>query len=188
LIKPSSSECPLAITVGIINATSLRLDRRPPQPTGPLLRPGYVVPAIIATTTRSANLDDSRRLPRVSGYTAGLCPTTWSGLSPRPSLICHNTPSIRATTPTPGGDVRAYIRFFLTPRAFPRVTMGRLLHHPDTRFCRGELSTLQCSLDATARMVASLPVRVRPHAKRRPTKTCTPELSPEAITRLQSRV
>ena len=107
LIGPSSSTCPLAFSVGIINATSLRLSRRPPQPTGPSLRPGYVVPTILATTTRAASLDNSRGLPSVASYTAGLCPTTWSGLSPRPSPLWVSAPSSRAIIPTPGGEAVA---------------------------------------------------------------------------------
>ena len=67
---------PACFTVGILNATSRRLLQRPPQPTGPLLQVGYVVPLLIAPTTRSASLDDSHRFPRVTGYTLGLCPTT----------------------------------------------------------------------------------------------------------------
>lgn len=96
LIKPSSSSCHPAFTVGMINTTGLRRFEQPSQPTDPWLWPGYVVPAVIVTTTRSASLDDSRRLPRVAGYTAGLCPTIWSGLSPRLSPLCVNAPSLRA--------------------------------------------------------------------------------------------
>jgi hypothetical protein len=120
LIRSSSSSCPLASMVGIINATSLGRSARPPQSTGPLLRQGSVVPPILARTTRSASLDDSRRLPRLPGYTTGLCPTTWAGLSPRPSLLCDNAPSIRATTPTPGGGVSASLQYFLTPQGLPQ--------------------------------------------------------------------
>src|SRR5262249_23577823 len=69
---------------------------------------------------RSASLDDSRGLPSIPGYTTGLCPTTRSGLSPRPSLLCDNAPAIRATTPTPGAGVSAYLRSFLTPTGLPR--------------------------------------------------------------------
>jgi len=54
--------------------------------------------------------------------------------------------------------------------------MRQLLHHPDTRFCRVNLTTLQCSHDATARRLACPPIRVRP-GMLRPTRTCTPELS-----------
>jgi hypothetical protein len=74
------------------------------------------------------------------------------------------------------------------PEAFPNRAVGRLLQVPDTDFSRETFTTLQVSLDATARMVASLPGSVRPNAKRQPPKTFTPELSPEAITRLRSRV
>ena len=98
--------------------------QRPPPPTGPLLRQGSVVPPILARTTRSASLRDSRRLPSIPGYTTGLCPTTWSGLSPRPSLLCDHAPSIRATTPTPGGGVSAYFRYFLTPKGLPQRNNG----------------------------------------------------------------
>ncbi len=104
LIRPSPCSCLPAFSVGVINATSLRRFAQPPQPTGPLLRRGYVVPLILAPTTRSASLDDSRRLPSVTGYTAGLCPTTWSGLPPRPSPLWVSAPSPRAIIPTPGGE------------------------------------------------------------------------------------
>jgi hypothetical protein len=124
LIRSSSSSCPLASTVGMINATSLGRSARPPQSTGPLLRQSYVVSALNAPTTRSASLDDSRRLPRMPGYTTGLCPTTWSGLSPRPSLLYDNAPSIRATTPTPGGGVSAHLQYFLTPKGLPQSNNG----------------------------------------------------------------
>jgi hypothetical protein len=124
LIQSSSSSCPLTVTVGIINATSLGRSEQPPQSTGPLLQQSCVVSALIAPTTRSASLDDSRRLPSMAGYTTSLCPTTWSGLSPRPSLLCDNAPSIRATTPTPGGGVSAYFRSFLTPQGLPQSNNG----------------------------------------------------------------
>ena len=124
LIRSSSASCPLAFVVGIINATSLGRSARPPQSTGPLLRQSYVVSALNATTTRSASLDDSRRLPSLPGYTTGLCPTTWSGLSPRPSLLWVNAPSLRATTPTPGGGVRGHLRCFLTPKGLPQSNTG----------------------------------------------------------------
>jgi hypothetical protein len=189
LIRSSSSSCPLASMVGIINATSLGRSARPPQSTGPLLRQGSVVPPILARTTRSASLDDSRRLPRLPGYTTGLCPTTWSGLSPRPSLLWVNAPSIRATTPTPGGGVSAHLRCFLTPKGLPQSNNGSAPPDiPTPVSVGGELSTLQCSLDAAARMVACLPGLVRPDDMRRPPKTFTPELAPETIAHLQSRV
>ena len=124
LIRSSSASCPLAFMVGIINATSLGRSARPPQSTGPLLRQSYVVSALNAPTTRSASLGDSRRLPSLPGYTTGLCPTTWSGLSPRPSLLCDNAPSLRATTPTPGGGVRGHLRCFLTPKGLPQSNTG----------------------------------------------------------------
>jgi len=124
LVRSSSASCPLAFVVGIINATRLGRSARPPQSTGPLLREGYVVPSILARTTRSANLDDSRRLPRNPGYTMGLCPTTWSGLSPRSSLFCDHAPSLRAATPTPGGGVSASFRCFLTPMGLPQSNNG----------------------------------------------------------------
>jgi hypothetical protein len=124
LIRSSSASCPLAFTVGMINATSLGRSARPPQSTGPLLQQRCVVSALDAPTTRSANLDDSRRLPSMPGYTTGLCPTTWSGLPPRPSLLCDNAPSLRATTPTPGGGVSAYFRSFLTPKGLPQRNNG----------------------------------------------------------------
>ena len=91
---------------GFLRPPSLRPSLRPPRPTGPSLRTGCVVPFLFATPTRSARLADSRCFPRCTGYTAGLCPTTWSGLSSRPSLLWVITPSLRAVTPTPRGGAR----------------------------------------------------------------------------------
>jgi hypothetical protein len=160
LIPPSSFQCPLAFSVGIINATSLRLTKRPPQPTGPLLRPGCVVPAILATTTRSASLDDSHRLPSVAGYTVGLCPTTWSGLSPRPSPLWVNAPSLRAIIPTPGGEA-ATPQVHHCFQGFPHQHSASAPPRPQHPFSvRDLLTTLQGSLDATARRIASPPGRV----------------------------
>ena len=175
LIRPSPSSCLPAFSVGLINATSLRRFERPPQPTGPLLRGGYVVSLILAHTTRSASLDDSCRLPSVAGYTASLCPTIWSGLSPRPSPLWVNTPSLRAIIPTPGGEV-VTPQLVTTSKAFRNRVRRQLLHSPDTCFCRVNLTTLQCSLHATARRLASPPVQVRPGVPQ-PTRTFTPELS-----------
>jgi hypothetical protein len=141
--------------VGIINTTSLRRFERPPQPTGPLLQEGYVVPLILANMTRSASLDNSCRLPSVAGYTAGLCPTIWSGLSPRPSPLWVNALSLRAIIPTPEGEV-ATPQLITPSKAFRNRVLRQLLHHPDPCFCRVNLVTLQCLLDATARGLLAL--------------------------------
>jgi hypothetical protein len=162
VIRSASSSCPLAFAVGSINATSLGRSARPPQSTGPLLQQRGVVSALDAPTTRSASLDDSHGRPRSTGYTIGLCPTTWSGLPPRPSPLWVNAPSLRAIIPTPGGEA-------VTPQS---------RHHPQRLATtesgvsssttltpiavRGDLTTLQGSLHAMARRVACPPVRVRP--------------------------
>ena len=132
-------------------------------------------PSSSLDTTRSVSLDDSCRLPSVAGYTAGLCPTIWSGLSPRPSPLWVNTPSLRAIIPTPRGEV-VTPQLVTTSKAFRNRVLRQLLHSPDTCFCRVNLTTLQCSLHATARRLASPPVQVRPGVPQ-PTRTFTPELS-----------
>ena len=177
LIRSSSSSCPLAFAVGIINATSFGLSEPPPQPTGPSLQEGSVVPPILATTTRSASLDDSHGFPRCAGYTAGLCPTTWAGLPPRPSLLWVNAPSLRAITSTPRGGTE-------TPQIRPRSQRLSATKqcvssssHPTPAPVGDLLTTLQCSLHATARTVAGPPGLVRPRVKRRPPRTYTPELA-----------
>lgn len=114
---------------GFLRPPSLRPSLRPPRPTGPWLRAGYVVPLLFATAARSASLADSRRFPRSTGYTAGLCPTTWSGLPARPSLLWVITPSVRAITPTPRGEARDP-RLPSLPLAFLHRTRSRLLHFP----------------------------------------------------------
>jgi hypothetical protein len=162
LIRSSSLSCPLAFSVGMINATSLGLSERPPQPTGPALRQSCVVPALVALPTRSASLDDSHGLPSVTGYTAGLCPTTWSGLPPRPSPLWVNAPSLRAIIPTPGGEgVTPQYRHH--PQRLSATAYGVSSPTAPTPVAvRGNLTTLHCSLHATARRVACPPVRVRP--------------------------
>ncbi len=58
-----------------------------------------------------------------------------------------------------------HTRFFPSPKDFPEKSTGRLLHLLQLASCAGVvLSTLQCSLDAAARMVARSPVPVRPEA------------------------
>ena len=49
---------------------------------------------------------------------------------------------------------------FPNPAAFPMERLGRLLYCPDTGFGRENMTTLQCSLYAAARMVACPPVPV----------------------------
>jgi hypothetical protein len=151
--------------------------RQPPQPTGPWLQEGSIVPPILATTTRSASLDDSHRLPRCTGYTAGLCPTTRSGLSSRLSLLWRNAPSLRAITPTPRGGIE-------TPQIRPhsqRLSATQQCvsssSHPTPAPVGALLTTLQCSLYAIARRVACPPGLVRPGVFLRPPRTCTPELA-----------
>jgi len=87
LVRPSSRLSPPACTGGFVLPPSLRLCMRPPRPTGPWLRVGYVVPPLCATMTWSAALSRSSGFPRATGYTWGLCPTTWSGLPGRASLL-----------------------------------------------------------------------------------------------------
>ena len=134
-------------------------------------------PPIIATTTRSASLDDSHGLPRLAGYTAGLCPTTWSGLPPRPSLLWINAPSLRAITPTPrGGTETPQIRL-RSQRLSATKQCVSSSSHPTPAPVGDLLTTLQCSLHATARRVACPPGLVRPGVLLRPPRTCTPELA-----------
>ena len=162
---------------GVLRPPSLGPPLRPPQPTGPWLRTGCVVPFLFATPTRSASLADSRRFPRIAGYTAGLCPATCSGLPARPSLLWVSTPSVRAVTPTPRGGAR-HPSLSSLPLAFLHRTRRRLLCcSPTPVSVRGLLPTLQCSLPATARKVACPPGRVRPGEFLRPPRTCTPKLA-----------
>jgi|GEM_PF-4597691 len=114
---------------GFLRPPSLGPPVQPPRPTGPWLRTGYVVPFLLATPTLSASLTDSRCFPRISGYTAGLCPATWSGLPARPSLLWVSTPSLRAITPAPRGGARdPSLPSF--PTAFLHRTRSRLLYFP----------------------------------------------------------
>ena len=101
----------------------------------------------------------------LTGYTAGLCPTTWSGLPPRPSLLSVSTPSPRAAIPTPAEGWGSICPVFPQPQwPSPLLNWVGSCIYPDTDFRRGILTTLQCSLYAVARRVASPPGSVRPNA------------------------
>ncbi len=83
----------------------------------------------------------------------------------------------------------AHSRIFPIPAAFPKKSMGRLLPLSRHRFRSGVvLTTLQCSLNATARMVARSPGSVRPGGYLRPTRAFTPELSQERVTPFSGQV
>jgi hypothetical protein len=151
--------------------------RRPPQPTGPWLQEGSVVPPLIAPTTRSASVDASPGLPRCAGSTAGLCPTPWSGLPRSPSRLCNNAPSLRAITPTPTGGTETPQRQPCSQRLSATKPCVSSSSHPTPAPVGDVLTTLQCSLHATARRVACPPRLVRPGVFLRPPRTCTPELA-----------
>ena len=177
MIAPSLFLSPPAVTGGFLRPPSLGPPLRPPRPTGPWLRTGCVVPFLLATPTRSASLADSRRFPRNAGYTAGLCPTTWSGLSARPSLLWVSTPSLRAITPTPRGGARRPSLPLATLGLPPQNTESAPPRPLTPAAVRALLTTLQCSLYATAHKVACPPGLVRPGDFLRPPRTFTPELA-----------
>ena len=164
MIEPSSSSCPLASTVGIISTTSLRLDGRPPRPTGPLLEKGYVVPFLIALKTRSASLDDSRRFPTHWLYGGSLPDDlVWAAPETFPAFRQHSFPTCRH--PYAGRRAGSICPVFPQPQwPSPLLNWVGSCIYPDTDFRRGILTTLQCSLYAVARRVASPPGSVRPNA------------------------
>jgi hypothetical protein len=133
-----------AVTGGFLSPPSLRSSSRPPQPTGPWLRTGYVVPFLLATPTRFASLAASRRFPRITGYTAGLCPTPCFELPARPSLLWVRAPSLRAVTPTPRGGTR-HPSLPSLPLAFLHRTWSRLLYFPSPQLRCG-LCLRRCSV------------------------------------------
>ena len=164
-----------AVTGGFRSPPSLRSSAQPPQPTGPWLRTSCVVPFLLTTPTRSASLADSRRFPRITGYTAGLCPTPCSELQARPSLLWVRAPSLRAVTPTPRGGARnpSLPSLPIPPQNMESAPLFPLTSAP----VRALLTTLQCSLHATARKVAGPPGLVRPRALLWPPRTFTSELA-----------
>jgi len=128
--------------------------------------------------TRSAALTGSSGFPRATGYTRGLCPTTWSGLPVRASLLWVSAPFLRAVTPTPRGEAAVVPQLSSAPTGLPpQNTESAPLVALTSASVRGLLTTLQCSLYATARRVACPPGRVRPGAPLRPPRTFTPELA-----------
>ena len=119
---------------------------------------------IIATTTRSAPLDDSLPLH-------GSPPLIGSVFAMRSRLGCHQeVPCFgSAILPYVPSPIRREEDSGVLSQIFPdshrpspeldRVGSSSCL---DTGFCRGGVTTLQSSLHATARMVARPPVSVRP--------------------------
>ena len=88
-----------------------------------------IVPAILATAEVA---------PRDTvGLYHGSLPDDLVWASPIFSLLCDNAPFLRATTPTPGGGVRGHLGASSRPRAFPRVTLDRLLHRSRHQFPSG---------------------------------------------------
>ena len=119
------------------------------------------------------------RLPRMSqahGSTAGLCPTTWSGLSSRLSLLWRNAPSLRAITPPPRGGTETPQRCPRSQEAFRNTTVRQFLQLPHTS------SRWGCADDAAAfalcygpRVAAILDLSTW-RSPPEPPRTCTPGL------------
>jgi len=81
--------------------------QQPPQPTGPSLRKGSVVPLLLTTTTRSASLGRSPCLPKFVGYAEASLPydLVWAATETFPALgqcsfhTCHNLYAGRKSRP-----------------------------------------------------------------------------------------
>ena len=81
--------------------------------------------------------------PRTLVMPEAFCPTTWSGLPPRPSLLWVSAPSTRAVTSTPGGEAGPIARDIPASMAFLIRAVSRLLQHSRHRLPSGaHLSTL----------------------------------------------
>jgi hypothetical protein len=128
-----------------------------------------------------APIRQSRRLPRTSQARwlyRGSVPDdlvwaaaeTFPALGQRSFLPCHQ--------PLRREEERRYPSHFTAPKGFPQHNSASApLSHPTPASVGDLLTTLQCSLDATARKVACPPGLVRPRVKRRPPRTYTPELA-----------
>jgi len=137
---------------------------RPETPTsrGPWLRTGYHVPFIIATPTSSASLGDSVGFPALA-----VIPPVFARLdvpSGRRDLPCFSVdfPSRRAITPTPRGGLSARTRLpFPQSQGFPQgSSRSAPPFFPTSVSVGGSVTALQCSLYATARLVACPPVPI----------------------------
>lgn len=96
----------------------------------------------------------------------------------RASLLWVTTPSLRAITPTPRGEAEDLPQASSASAGLPQQNTESAPLLPPTPVSIGDLlTTLQCSLYATARRVARPPGQVRPGALLRPPRTCTPELA-----------
>ena len=101
------------------------------------------------------------------------------GLGYRRDLPCFGS-TLLPDVPAPlrREEERRYPRHFTAPKGFPQQNSASApLFHPTPASVGDLLTTLQCSLYATARKVACPPGLVRPRVKRRPPRTYTPELA-----------
>jgi hypothetical protein len=101
------------------------------------------------------------------------------GLGCRRDLPCFGS-TLLPSVPSPlrREEERRYPRHFTAPKGFPQQNSASApLSHPTPASVGDLLTTLQCSLYATARKVACPPGLVRPRVKRRPPRTYTPELA-----------
>ena len=164
-----------------------RPQQRPPRPTGPSLREGYVVLPLLATMTRSADLDDSPGLPRDRLVIPGALPDdlVWAAIETVPTLShsplsacqclyaggidgCTGPDPSPSSSPSPSkGGLGSLITLSLASLTGPRFDASSAFAH------------------APARRVARLSTRPTPFGA---AETFTPELSSPQVTPRRSRV
>jgi hypothetical protein len=127
--------------------------------------------------------------PRTLVIQEASCPTTWSGLRSRPSLLWVSAPSTRAVTSTPGGEAGPVSPISPCCHGLPHWSNESAPPIPPTPASVGtHLTTLTVFAPATARVIARPPVPVRPGVILRPSRTFTPELSQGTVTHPPSQV
>jgi len=165
--------------------SGLAILSEPRKPTGPWLREGY---AVHPHHRYYDPIRPTHRLPFISRCSPFIervlaCQPSASG-----SLLWIDAPSTRAVTRTPRGGLGARARFFPKPSGLPRQWSGSAPLVVRHWFLPGNVTTLQCSLHATARVVACPPAPARPEAALRPSRAFTSELPRGLVTHAASRV
>ena len=176
LIEPSSLVYPLAHRLAL--STSLpQVGETTTSAHGSLAPGGFCCPS---HPRYYDPIRQSRRLPRTSQgrwLYRGSVPDdpVWAAAETFPALPqrsfppCHHPYAERRNRDTPATS--------LLPKAFPTKQCVSSSSRPTPAPVGDLLTTLQCSLHATARRVACPPGLVRPGGFLRPPRTCTPELA-----------
>ena len=161
--------------------------QRPPRPTGPSLREGYVVLPLLATMTRCADLDGSPGLPRDRLVIPGALPDdlVWAAIETVPTL--SHSP-LSACQCLYAGGIDGCTGPDPSPSSSPSPSkggLGSLIPCPWLLLTGPCFDASTAFAHAPARRVARLSTRPTPFGA---AETFTPELSSPQVTPRRGRV